>query len=356
MGCSSSSSAVIRAPAQRANAPGSHAGPGPGFLPVAVLVEEPSRCDPPRPLDILAQKAQRIAREREEEIRARQLAQVQQQRLNEHHLHRQRQEQEKIHRQMQARDINNSKGQSVQQAQQIGRINNATDYSAQRQRQEAEHERQMRTYLAQRAQPSKHKDPAKVEKKQSEEAERKRKEEAERKRIEEAERVSNIYIQLVDSIDYYVRTRNKFDSSNPTAYRCGFSSILQDSDVIAAHRTLCSIPGYNTTALLTFVRNMSKDFKMHEDNYSNNIFVGVIKLTPGRKDRMFGYYKCSSCRRKWASSWSWMDKFQQCNKCNSKCYAYRRDQLRGEGTDEYKPHDQARCEKCREVGDCTRFR
>jgi hypothetical protein len=179
---------------------------------------------------------------------------------------------------------------------------------------------------------------------------------AERMRREEAERVSTIYIQLVDSIDYYVRTRNKFDSSNPTAYRCGFSSILQDSDVIAAHRTLCSIPGCNTMALLTLVRNMSKDFKMHEDNYSNNIFVSVIKLTPGRKDRMFGYYKCSSCRRKWASSWSWMDKFQQCNKCNSKCYAYRRDQLRGERTDDYKPHDQARCEKCREVGDCTRFR
>jgi hypothetical protein len=174
MVCSSSSSAVIRAPAQRANAPRSHAEPGPGFLPVAVLVEDPSRCDPPRPVDLLAQKAQRLAREREEEIRARQLAQEQQQRLNEHHLHRQRQEQEKMRRQMQAADINNCKGQNVQQAQLIGRINNATDYSAQRQRQEAEHERQMRVYLAQIAQPSKHKEPAKVEKKQSEEAERQR--------------------------------------------------------------------------------------------------------------------------------------------------------------------------------------
>jgi hypothetical protein len=176
----------------------------------------------------------------------------------------------------------------------------------------------------------------------------------ERQRAEE-KRAQAVVEGLINAIDYYIRTRKRFDCADPTTYRCGLSSIQQDTHVVEALEELLTVPDYNDTTLIEFIQDICDEFAVHEDaKNSSNLLVSVTRLTPGLSDRMFGYYECSSCRREWMSSWSWTDKFQMCNGCDLECYAYCREELRGGGASDKKPHDHSRCEKCREVGDCTR--
>jgi hypothetical protein len=180
--------------------------------------------------------------------------------------------------------------------------------------------------------------------------------EAARKQAEE-KRIRTLSIKLIDCIDRFIRTRSRFDSSQPAVYRCGLSSITQDRDVLAALQETQTIPVLARLTLQQFIELRQNEFKVHGDTRNtNNVSISVARLTPGSSDRMFGSYQCSSCRRKWMSSWSWTDKYQMCNGCNRQCYPYSREELRGgSGSNDQKPHDHSRCQKCKEVGDCTRL-
>ena len=86
----------------------------------------------------------------------------------------------------------------------------------------------------------------------------------------------------------------------------------------------------------------------------NTNFVGVKTLTPFQRDdshRVFGYFKCSNCRKEWKSAVTWRNTWQQCNRCESECYPYRQHVLenrnRADGDDEpQRPHDSQRCGRC----------
>lgn len=51
-------------------------------------------------------------------------------------------------------------------------------------------------------------------------------------------------------------------------------------------------------------------------------------LTPYQgKKRVFGYFKCPTCRRRWMSGNSWADSGQECEQCEIMVYPYKQKPL-----------------------------
>ncbi|XP_019851205.1 PREDICTED: uncharacterized protein LOC109581500 [Amphimedon queenslandica] len=74
--------------------------------------------------------------------------------------------------------------------------------------------------------------------------------------------------------------------------------------------------------------------------------------------RMFGEFFCKECQRGWKSGNAWEGKGQECNKCNRLVYPSTLCPLRPpKFTPEHRePHDQSRCEMCKELGtNCRTF-
>ena len=67
---------------------------------------------------------------------------------------------------------------------------------------------------------------------------------------------------------------------------------------------------------------------------------------------MFGEFNCENCGRDWKSSNAWEGKGQECNKCNNLVYPLTLCPLKPpEFPYEHRdPHDQNRCEMCKELG------
>jgi len=171
--------------------------------------------------------------------------------------------------------------------------------------------------------------------------------EAERKAVE-AE-MSRIAAELISKIDYFIRTRNRFDSRYPLAYRCALGSINQDGDVRAILQALAT---YNNISLMDFIRQQ-RSFMCYED--SSNAQVSVKYKTPFQGQiRVYGYFRCGNCDRRWESGSTWRDKWQKCQGCESECYPYAQRILHQkevtEGKDDRKPHHMDRCQKCIESG------
>ena len=90
------------------------------------------------------------------------------------------------------------------------------------------------------------------------------------------------------------------------------------------------------------------------------IFVKDL-LTPYQgPNRVYGYFKCTICRRKWESGNSWANYGQQCKRCKINIYPYRQENLqRNEEEEEEeevshidknKPHLSSLCQKCKKLG------
>lgn len=86
--------------------------------------------------------------------------------------------------------------------------------------------------------------------------------------------------------------------------------------------------------------------------------LSVMTLTPqqGQDRKWYGYYRCPKCKRTWQSAFSWVNKFQKCKGCEKPVYPYRQDEFQrredsssddNEDESSKRPHDQARCEKCK---------
>ena len=154
--------------------------------------------------------------------------------------------------------------------------------------------------------------------------------------------------ELVDDIDFYIRTRANFDSRNPLAYKCSCSSIRQDQNVVAS---LQDLNDYGTISLLNFIQQRDEFIS----NYSGTQ-ISVKYKTPFQGEnshRVFGSFKCNNCHREWSSASTWKDKWQKCQGCESKCYPYTQHVLdRNDDTnnDDRRPHQMNRCQKCIELG------
>ena len=168
------------------------------------------------------------------------------------------------------------------------------------------------------------------------EQERRARQRAEQERLE-------LWSMLATEVDTFIRTRRKFDSTHPTQYACQISTIE------------CELrsPAASTFAqwreLLTESEEM---FALSRDGQS----VRLRHLTPFQGDsshRVFGHFRCN-CGKKWKSAATWKDKWQQCQACETRVYPHEQHVLERavEGTEESerKPHDMARCQKCREKG------
>jgi hypothetical protein len=155
--------------------------------------------------------------------------------------------------------------------------------------------------------------------------------------------------RLVIQIDLYIRTRQRFDCRDPRSYKCSISSLFEDSEVVdALSDYMTFFPG---STLLQFVVSRNDRFVVE-----NNNRIGVFCLTPfqgGTSHRVFGYFKCSQCRKRWHSASTWRNKWQKCQSCESKCYPYKQHPLLlgdHDNNESLRPHDMGRCQKCQELG------
>ncbi|XP_018903906.2 zinc finger CCHC domain-containing protein 24 [Bemisia tabaci] len=85
-------------------------------------------------------------------------------------------------------------------------------------------------------------------------------------------------------------------------------------------------------------------------------------MTPYQgKNRCFGEYRCSKCKRKWMSGNSWANMGQECIKCRINVYPHKQRPLEQpdglDVSDQSKVHPQNLCEKCKNLGYyCRRVR
>jgi hypothetical protein len=171
----------------------------------------------------------------------------------------------------------------------------------------------------------------------------------ERQRLEmrmqlETESVERLVIQ----IDLHIRTRRRFDCRDPLSYKCSMSSVCEDSEVVAAFSDYLAFRG---SSLLQFV--VSRNDRFVVENIDK---IGVVCLTPfqgAASHRVFGYFKCSQCKKRWHSASTWRNKWQKCQSCESKCYPYQQHPLLigdHDNNESLRPHDMGRCQRCQELG------
>ena len=163
--------------------------------------------------------------------------------------------------------------------------------------------------------------------------------------------------ELAEGIDFYIRTRRRFDSRIPLAFLCDISSVAQDPAVIAslADVNLHSVDaGYDETSLREFIEG-NKSFVLQCNK------IGVRHLTPfqgATTHRVYGYFRCFSCKRDWQSAATYTNKWQKCQACEGKCYPYEQHVLETsqQQSDNLRPHDTGRCQRCIELGQlCLNF-
>lgn len=179
-----------------------------------------------------------------------------------------------------------------------------------------------------------------------------------KKRIEEKEEVltdawQDALGELLDGIDFYMRTRRRFDSRKPLDFSCNIGSISQDktiTDYLNAYNEAFAAIGYDKINIRTVIEANEKAFSCIDDT------VRLRYLTPFQGDeshRVFGYFECGSCKREWASASTWKNKWQKCQRCESKCFPYQQHPLdisdHDHDHDERRPHGDKRCQRCLEM-------
>ena len=103
------------------------------------------------------------------------------------------------------------------------------------------------------------------------------------------------------------------------------------------------------TARCLKLRRMS-----HAKTYSLRAPQG---LTPYQgTHRCWGEFECE-CGNTWSSGNSWRDTYQKCNDCDDKIYPCTQRKLRRNDHTDGPAHEQAKCQKCKEIGfNCRQLR
>ena len=181
--------------------------------------------------------------------------------------------------------------------------------------------------------------------------------EEERRRQLELQRLTDAWQEalgeLLDGIDFYMRTRRRFDSKKPLEFSCNIGSISQDktiTDYLNAYNEALAAIGYDKNNIRTVIEANEEAFTCIDDT------VRLRHLTPFQGDdshRVFGYFECGSCKREWASASTWKNKWQKCQRCEAKCFPYQQHPLdisdHDHDHDERRPHDDKRCQRCLEM-------
>ena len=165
--------------------------------------------------------------------------------------------------------------------------------------------------------------------------------------IETAERALN------DNIDRYMRSRRRFDSRDPLAYRCDVGNVAQCHDIIEnlANLNRClAASNHEETSLHDFIAEDERFF-LHDN------MVGVRYLTPFQGNdthRVFGEFRCGACQREWQSAATYTNRWQKCMSCEARCYPFEQHPLEhsehNDEDDTRRPHDPKRCQRCLELG------
>lgn len=170
---------------------------------------------------------------------------------------------------------------------------------------------------------------------------------------------------LQGSVDFYIRTRRKFDVLDPLRYKVSLQAVSGDSAVkedLVYLNELFDVP----YTLLEFIEECDAliwDAARQQVSvkYLTPKREKVITTSRGREitiNRFFGQFECKACPRQWNSAFSWVDKWQRCKGCEAECYPYQQTDLeRGNGTNLKVPHDMDRCEMCIVMGElCAPFK
>jgi len=154
--------------------------------------------------------------------------------------------------------------------------------------------------------------------------------------------------QVAMEVDTFIRTRRKFDTTQPLKYFCQLRLIENEL------RSRFEPSFDNWRGLLAAYEGIN--FAFSADRQS----VRVMHLTPFQGEsshRVFGEFRCP-CNKRWVSAGTWKDKWQQCQGCEKKVYPHVQHTLErrssadreDDGEQERRPHDMSRCQKCREKG------
>jgi hypothetical protein len=158
--------------------------------------------------------------------------------------------------------------------------------------------------------------------------------------------------EYADAIDDFIRKQNEFRGNTPCSYRCPLSLVLQR----------CPRPAAIKADLSTLRDVLSRyDDQFEVGGGGGALWVRVLWLTPFRGEeghRVFGEFRCK-CGKRWKSAATYCDKHQGCQGCNTRVYPWSQRALEqrergGDDDDEdaSRPHDQERCQRCRELGRC----
>lgn len=143
-------------------------------------------------------------------------------------------------------------------------------------------------------------------------------------------------------IDLHIRKQLDFDSVNPLHYKY----VINTKDSLIFLKKINAINKYKNISFIDFVKQQ-KRFKIT----SNNEIILKCK-TPFQEEnkRVFGYFNCSKCNKKWTSAYSWANAWQKCNKCNSQIYPYEQTNLiKSPSSKGIKLHCVTSCGKCIEL-------
>ena len=151
----------------------------------------------------------------------------------------------------------------------------------------------------------------------------------------------------VDAVDDFIRRRPDFSSDEPLRYECDVALIAKK----------CRKPAAIPHEVIVVLRRHADIFTVVRGGAA----VRLTRLTPWRgaeSHRVFGEFRCSRCKKQWKSSSTFCDQKQACQGCDTWCYPYAQRPLERRGSDDddddddRRPHDMARCERCRRLGRC----
>ena len=168
-----------------------------------------------------------------------------------------------------------------------------------------------------------------------------------RLRIQRERRVQadeELWSQLASEVDSFIRTRRKFDTSQPTQYSCRIDTIESELESRIE-------PSFDEWRKLVHAFAGTR-FALSRDRQS----VSVRHLTPFQGEsshRVFGYFRCA-CGKRWKSAGTWKDTWQKCKACETQVYPHEQHILERTGAEEdegeRRPHDMSRCQRCCEKG------
>lgn len=178
------------------------------------------------------------------------------------------------------------------------------------------------------------------ERRQKEIEERRLKEIEERKKKEEIE-------NFLYQIDCLIRTCPEFDSTRPLNCLIPFASLQaqyrKKNKARMDEETIRDIQQSKRFAYNSQTRTISVTFSTPRRSMKSN----------NEPRKWYGSFKCP-CGKRWDSAHSWTGCWQKCKSCNQEVYPCQQEllQIGEEVSDSKKPHDDSRCQRCRQLKRC----